>query len=142
MNILFVCEGNICRSPIAEGVFRRNLGESHFVGSAGLSASFGQPPHPYSVEACTEIGIDISCHRSRPVDNDLLRGSDLVLVMESFHLSRLHDVFPWIHGRVWRLGSPMDLDFPDLLGESIEAFRRFTRTSLEMLDLWTPILRN
>ena len=65
--ILFVCTGNVCRSPMAEGIFRqatRGRGD-YRVMSAGLGACDGQPPSPYAVQAVKELGIDISGLRSR-----------------------------------------------------------------------------
>jgi protein-tyrosine-phosphatase len=64
--ILFLCTGNVCRSPMAEGLFRHAVkGRGEFrVLSAGIGAVDGQPPTPHSVQAMKEIGIDISRQRS------------------------------------------------------------------------------
>ena len=65
--ILFVCTGNICRSPMAEGLFRHAVkGRGDFeVLSAGVGAIDGMPPSEYAVRALRELGIDISHQRSR-----------------------------------------------------------------------------
>lgn len=69
MKILFVCLGNICRSPIAEGVMKDLVKKNHlnwYVESAGTeSYHIGKPPHQHSQEVCKENGIDISVQRAR-----------------------------------------------------------------------------
>ena len=66
-HVLVVCVGNICRSPMAEALLRRELrGQEGFtVDSAGLGALVGHPASEYSVELMAEIGEDISGHRAR-----------------------------------------------------------------------------
>lgn len=69
MRILFVCLGNICRSPIAEGVMRelvRKQGLPWTVGSAGTNSYHtGEAPHRHSQQVCAERGVDISAQRAR-----------------------------------------------------------------------------
>jgi protein-tyrosine phosphatase len=68
MKILFVCLGNICRSPIAEGVFKQLCEQEKidcFVESAGTqSYHVGESPHRYSILVCNEKGIDITQQRA------------------------------------------------------------------------------
>src|SRR6202044_1349980 len=87
-NILFVCTGNICRSPMAEGLFRHLVADRKDVrvASAGVHASPGQPPSTYSVEALAEIGIDISRQRSQSLTDDLVARADLIFAMTRGHL--------------------------------------------------------
>ncbi len=59
MKILFVCTGNTCRSPMAQGLFR-NMAPEHECSSAGLSALPGQPASPQAAACCKELGVDIS----------------------------------------------------------------------------------
>ena len=65
--VLFICTGNICRSPMAEGIFRRAVRDrgDFRVLSAGVGAMDGQSPSHNSVRACREIGIDIGQQRSQ-----------------------------------------------------------------------------
>ncbi|MDE6838242.1 MAG: low molecular weight protein arginine phosphatase [Acutalibacter sp.] len=89
MKILFVCTGNTCRSPMAEGLFRSMLAregrEDIFAGSAGLSAAEGQPPSENAVLACREVGVDISGHRARRVSRGFLQAWDLFVPMTPTH---------------------------------------------------------
>ena len=95
MRILFVCLGNICRSPMAEGVVRAELrrrGLAHLVqlDSAGTGSwHVGEPPDPRAREATKRRGIDISALRARQVKRSDMNDFDLVLAMDAENLSDL-----------------------------------------------------
>ena len=84
--ILFVCTGNICRSPMAEGMMKVLLPPASdcriTVCSAGTHAADGLPAEPGAVRAAREYGADIGGHRSRVIDGSLIARADLILVME------------------------------------------------------------
>jgi glycine hydroxymethyltransferase len=94
--ILFVCTGNVCRSPMAEGIFRRAAqGRGEFaVLSAGLGAVEGQPPSSYAIQAVKELGIDISGQRSRTLTSKLVEQADFVLGMTHTHIDTILLLFP------------------------------------------------
>lgn len=87
MNVLFVCLGNICRSPIAEGVLRhlaKEAGSSWRIQSAGLeSYHIGNPPHRFSIEVCAENKIDISMQRARKFSTDDIERFDKVYALSA-----------------------------------------------------------
>jgi len=94
--ILFVCLGNLCRSPMAEGMARgfieRDHGESLEaveVSSAGLGALEGEPPTDEAVRVMAACDIDISGHRARRASPSVMASVDLVLAMEERHRERL-----------------------------------------------------
>src|SRR5881628_3628885 len=82
-SVLFVCTGNICRSPIAEGLFRRLVGNRKDieVASAGVHAVRGQPPSLYAVQVCEADGVDISELRSQPLTSDLVDRATHIFAM-------------------------------------------------------------
>lgn len=93
-SILVICTGNICRSPIAEGLLRDAL-QRRFeerapeVLSAGTSGLEGSGAMPESVQAAAELGIDIGGHVARRLTADMADGSDLLLCMSSEHRNML-----------------------------------------------------
>lgn len=88
--ILCVCLGNICRSPLAEGVLRneinkKNLQSKLFVDSCGTcSYHVGQSPHSGGVSCAKEHGIDISQHRARQIKTNDFSEFDLILAMDTY----------------------------------------------------------
>ena len=92
MRILFVCTGNMCRSPMAEGLARTVIDHRYpekkqqfYFSSAGVAALGGNPPTSEAVEVMMERGIDISEHRAVGVTRSFIEASDLVLTMEEAH---------------------------------------------------------
>src|SRR6266699_5625179 len=95
-SVLFVCTGNICRSPIAEGFFRRLIGNRKDIEvvSAGVHAVRGQPPSLYAVQVCAEEGVDISGLRSQPVTATLVDQATHIFAMTGAHLETIQLLFP------------------------------------------------
>lgn len=93
--VLFVCLGNICRSPTAEGVFRHlvaqaGLGDLVHVDSAGiLSSTEGEPPDPRTLAAARRRGYDLTALRARPVVDQDFQRFDLILGMDQDNVADL-----------------------------------------------------
>src|SRR6185369_6940217 len=93
--LLFVCSGNTCRSPLAEALAERELGNLGWrveVRSAGVSALSGTPASSGSIDVGRRHGLDLTAHRSREVDGALIDWADLILVMSPSHLVRLAEL--------------------------------------------------
>ena len=97
-SVLFVCLGNICRSPLAEGIFR------HQVGMAGYAQQFhadstgtgawhaGEPPHPNSIAVAAQNGIDISGQRARQILREDLDRFDLIVGMDASNVANIRQL--------------------------------------------------
>ena len=112
-HILVVCTGNICRSPTGEYLLKKELGEGFDVMSAGLGALVDHPAHELSQKIALEHGVDMSAHRARQINLDILKWADLILVMENGHKMDLLHRYPWLEGKVFRYGEPQRVDVPD-----------------------------
>ena len=103
MKVLFVCMGNICRSPTAEGVFRAHV-RRHApaldieIDSAGTHAyHIGEPPDPRTIEAAMSRGIDLTDLRARQVSKDDFERFDLIVAMDRLNHATLLDRSPPEH---------------------------------------------
>jgi len=100
MKILFVCMGNICRSPTAEGVFRAHArryapGLEIEIDSAGTHAyHLGEPPDPRTIDAAARRGIDLTDLRARQVHDDDFERFDLIVAMDRLNHATLVDRSP------------------------------------------------
>lgn len=102
ISVLFVCLGNICRSPVAEGVFRAKLAELGLengfdVDSAGTAAwHAGKPPDNRMIKVAANKGVDISGLRARQVTMDDFHQFDFILAMDHENLRNLEEIDPGI----------------------------------------------
>jgi protein-tyrosine phosphatase len=106
-SILFVCQGNICRSPLAEAYFQSLVekeGRHMTVRSAGLETTPGKPAHVNARVIAQEQGLSLDAHATTQVHKDLLDQSDLIIVMEIIQKDRMHRLYPKTKGKVVLLG--------------------------------------
>jgi protein-tyrosine phosphatase len=121
-SILVVCQGNICRSPMAQGLLAAALPQAS-VRSAGLGALVGMPADWLAQRLMKERGVDISGHRATQVDLRRCLEAEIVFVMDSDQRRRLEAAYPQARGRVFRLGEYARRDIPDPYRQPEAAFR-------------------
>lgn len=96
MNILFICTGNTCRSPMAEGIFKdmliKNKIENINVSSAGISAFPGEHANEKAIKVLNEKGINIKEHRAKQL-SDEISNADLILTMTKSHKEIIADYY-------------------------------------------------
>ena len=98
MHIMFVCTGNICRSPMAEGLLRRALTdrgiEGVSVSSTGTWGLDGSAATEHAATAAGSLGATLLDHRARTFSGTLAHDADLIIAMTSVHLREIEDMAP------------------------------------------------
>ena len=129
-HLLFVCTGNTCRSPMAEGLFRVAASERGYtVSSAGVAAMPGSRASRETVEIVEAAGGELSGFSSRMVDEDILREASHVFCMTRSHLDTLEMLYPEFRERYYLACDFVDIDgevgvdVPDPIGGGRGAYR-------------------
>lgn len=138
-SILFVCFGNIMRSPMCEALMKRATSDrvdALDITSAGLNAIPGRSAHPWSVSAAAEFGISLEGHRARALTSEMVEGADLIFAMDFQNRMEIVTRFPGVAERVFMLGEfrgsesdRMEIHDPYHLGEDA------TRHCYRVLDI-------
>ncbi len=114
--VLFVCTANQCRSPMAEAILKslaaqRGEADRWQIQSAGTWTEPGRPATQLAQAVMRQRNIDLSGHRSRPIDTDLLRAAAVILVMTRHHQEAIQAEFPDIQHKVHLLSQLVDRSF-------------------------------
>ncbi len=136
-HVLFVCTGNLCRSPLAQGLLERalvarGLSELVTVDSAGTHARAGMRPEPFAVEVAAARGADIAEQRSRALATEDFYKFQHIIALDLGHLDQLRFMQPPDSGAVTRLllagmAARGDAEVPDPYGEDLSAFEYCAR---------------
>jgi L-threonylcarbamoyladenylate synthase len=134
VGFLFVCTGNTCRSPMAEGFFRLHLAKKlgcsvdaleamgYKISSAGTLDTGGAPASAGAIAACLTKGADIRSHISRPLTRLLVEANDFVFCMTEAHCEQVKGFCPDADRKCLLLAK--DIEVPDPIGQPQEFFNR------------------
>lgn len=140
--VLFICTANVCRSPMAERLFAKEIAQRHLPKridsySAGLSAMDGDKASQNSIDACKEIGIDISDHRSSGLTRSSLEEASAIFCMTESHRALINMYFELPQGypiflmREFVEGESKEL--PDPYGQDLDVYRQCRDHMLEAM---------
>jgi protein-tyrosine phosphatase len=117
MNILFVCSGNTCRSPMAKALAEKLLGESAHIESAGIDTLGGEEATQEAIQVLRERGINVKAHRSRNIKEVKKRYWQVVIAMTPKIKKRL------LESKAILTDSLIAWEIPDPIGKGVEAYR-------------------
>jgi protein-tyrosine phosphatase len=150
--VLFICTGNTCRSPLAEGLCRKLLAErlgctpaelhqrGFVVLSAGISAMMGGCAAHEAIDTANSLGVDLQGHRTQPLTAALLAQADYAFTMTFSHLQAARARFARGTGRL-QLLSPQGLDIADPIGGDREVYQQCAAEILQCLEARLPEFR-
>ena len=109
-SLLFICFGNIMRSPMAEALMKRALKDAKLesqieVASAGLHALAGREAHPWALEAADSLGISLIHHRAKPLTRDMVERADCIFVMDFQNKAELMTLYPEVKSKIYLLSA-------------------------------------
>jgi len=142
-NILFICTGNTCRSVIAEALFKKMMREKHRddveVYSAGVMTLSGVGASQGARTVLAREGIDVSGHISHEATKEMIRKSDLILVMEKLHEDAILKIAPEVKNRVFLLKEfakidENNLDIADPMGKPVDYYEQVFASIKEALE--------
>ena len=111
-NILVVCVGNICRSPMGEFLLKTNHPDLH-IESAGLSAMVGHSADDKALACMDLLNIDMRRHVAKQINAALINKADLILLMSTNQQKHIEQIWPFAKGKTFRLGHWQGKNIPD-----------------------------
>ncbi|KDR94803.1 protein-tyrosine phosphatase [Peptoclostridium litorale DSM 5388] len=150
MNILFICTGNTCRSPMAEFFLKTIIKDSEHdldigVHSAGIATVDGLSATDNAVAAMKEYGIDISSHRSKVASEKLLCSANLILTMSRVHKDAILTLPKYRGKKIYTLKEFLgcdDMDVNDPFGLSLEIYKKTAEEIRVLVEKLFEVIRN
>lgn len=134
-NILVVCVGNICRSPMAEALLKQRFPDKN-IDSAGVGALVGHGADPAAIEIMQQQNIDITGHVAKQIDEALALKYELILTMSDGQNKWIEERFPFCRGKTFKLGHWRDKDIADPYKHEMSAFITAYQDIVSSIDEW------
>lgn len=149
LNILFVCTGNTCRSPMAEQIFNRQARDlSAHATSAGLDAQDGSPINPLAVKALKGLGYSPTEHSSKPLSTEEVEAADVILTFTQSQKIELGQRFPAASGKLFTISEYANAglseieDVPDPYGKSEAVYQETAERIASLVKVIVGSLKN
>lgn len=137
---MFVCKGNICRSPFAEHYMRTQFEHSKDVASCGYFPKSGRPSPENALIAASKFGIKMTTHQSTEISSEAIDNSDLILVFDLENYFTVRSQFPQARKKTFMLGwlnENGDVEIADPYGGSVERFEQTYTNIRAALDAFS-----
>ena len=134
-NILVVCVGNICRSPMAEALLKQRYPHKN-IDSAGVGALVGHSADPAALEIMAGQEIDITNHVAKQIDEGLAKKADLIFTMSDSQTKWIEERWPFCRGKTFKLGPWQDKDIADPYKHEMSAFQTAYQDIVVSLEQW------
>ena len=134
-NILVVCVGNICRSPMAEALLKQRYPHKN-IDSAGVGALVGHSADPAALEIMAKQEIDITNHVAKQIDEGLAKKADLIFTMSDSQTKWIEERWPFCRGKTFKLGHWQDKDIADPYKHEMSAFQTAYQDIVVSLEQW------
>lgn len=142
-HILVVCTGNICRSPVGEGLLQQYL-PGRCISSAGLGALVGLGVEPTARQLAEAEGLDVATHRARQLSTEMLQAAELILVMTMGQRQAVADMTPQALGKTMLFGRWLDdgkgREIPDPYNNSRQVFEHVHQLLRDAAASWAAKL--
>lgn len=134
-NVLVVCVGNICRSPMAEALLKQRYPHKN-IDSAGVGALVGHSADPAALEIMAGQEIDITNHVAKQIDEGLAKKADLIFTMSDSQTKWIEERWPFCRGKTFKLGHWQDKDIADPYKHDMSAFQTAYQDIVVSLEQW------
>lgn len=134
-NILVVCVGNICRSPMAEALLKQRFPEKN-IDSAGVGALVGHGADPAAIRIMEQQNIDITGHVAKQIDENLALKADLIFTMSDSQNKWIEERWPFCRGKTFKLGHWSDQDIADPYKHELSAFKTAYQDIIRGIEDW------
>ena len=135
-NILVVCVGNICRSPMAEALLKQRYPNKN-IDSAGVGALVGHPADPAALEIMNDQQLDVTNHVAKQIDESLAKKADIIFTMSDGQTKWIEERWPFCRGKTFKLGHWKDKDIADPYKHEKSAFQTAYQDIVDSLEQWS-----